>query len=367
MTDYNSLICQICGDKSNGYHFGAISCDSCKSFFKRNFSKYKDKYKCYLGGKCVVEIKTRTNCKKCRLDKCLAAGMSTIHFNSDEQNKLRRTLLKSRQKSKRLPQDLTNDKTLDFNESKLIFTPNISQQLSKDCLQVINVSNDVIDYDFIDSMTDFSTNSLSLSSTDDITQNHTIDEQMDSIDISDQNNNEGIIMSIMRPITECVQQFTELESNKLTELLDAMKLNQRQISTIEKGCIIDNLQQALLIVLERHNDNINHTVQMSKYLSAFNTLCLSDQIVLLKYSSIEIEVLRNILCFNFEKEYWIFNKGDIPYCITLNAFQRTDSNPEIPVNVRPINDHKVFLQNMGLDWDCDPLIIDLVVDSNYTV
>ena len=34
-------ICEICGDSSLGFNFGAISCESCKAFFRRNAGKLK--------------------------------------------------------------------------------------------------------------------------------------------------------------------------------------------------------------------------------------------------------------------------------------------------------------------------------------
>ena len=36
-------ICQICGDFSLGYNFGAITCESCKAFFRRNALRLKVK------------------------------------------------------------------------------------------------------------------------------------------------------------------------------------------------------------------------------------------------------------------------------------------------------------------------------------
>jgi hypothetical protein len=32
----SSLTCVICGSNANGYNFDVISCESCKSFFRRN-------------------------------------------------------------------------------------------------------------------------------------------------------------------------------------------------------------------------------------------------------------------------------------------------------------------------------------------
>ncbi|CAF4122112.1 unnamed protein product, partial [Rotaria sordida] len=35
-----SLICTICGSNASGYNFDVISCESCKSFFRRNALRY---------------------------------------------------------------------------------------------------------------------------------------------------------------------------------------------------------------------------------------------------------------------------------------------------------------------------------------
>lgn len=34
-------ICLVCGDKALGYNFNAITCESCKAFFRRNALKQK--------------------------------------------------------------------------------------------------------------------------------------------------------------------------------------------------------------------------------------------------------------------------------------------------------------------------------------
>lgn len=33
--------CGVCGDKALGYNFNAVSCESCKAFFRRNALKDK--------------------------------------------------------------------------------------------------------------------------------------------------------------------------------------------------------------------------------------------------------------------------------------------------------------------------------------
>ena len=44
--------CHVCTDKATGSHFGGISCESCKAFFRRSVQKcrFKD-YKCTYTGK----------------------------------------------------------------------------------------------------------------------------------------------------------------------------------------------------------------------------------------------------------------------------------------------------------------------------
>ena len=39
--DKKQKVCQICGDSALGFNFGAVSCESCKAFFRRNAAKLK--------------------------------------------------------------------------------------------------------------------------------------------------------------------------------------------------------------------------------------------------------------------------------------------------------------------------------------
>ena len=40
-----SLVCVICGASASGYNFGAIACESCKAFFRRNARKASVSFK----------------------------------------------------------------------------------------------------------------------------------------------------------------------------------------------------------------------------------------------------------------------------------------------------------------------------------
>ncbi|XP_029175069.1 LOW QUALITY PROTEIN: protein embryonic gonad-like [Nylanderia fulva] len=68
--------CKVCKEPAAGFHFGAFTCEGCKSFFGRTYSNPNSVSECKNGGNCVINKRSRTSCKACRLKKCLLAGMS---------------------------------------------------------------------------------------------------------------------------------------------------------------------------------------------------------------------------------------------------------------------------------------------------
>ncbi|XP_067934554.1 hepatocyte nuclear factor 4-gamma-like isoform X3 [Watersipora subatra] len=69
-----SQLCNICGDRATGRHYGASSCDGCKGFFRRSVRKNQI-YSCRFNRSCVVDKDKRNQCRYCRLRKCFRAGM----------------------------------------------------------------------------------------------------------------------------------------------------------------------------------------------------------------------------------------------------------------------------------------------------
>ncbi|VDM44364.1 unnamed protein product [Toxocara canis] len=100
-------VCQICSFKATGKHYGAISCDGCKGFFRRSVRK-RHTYVCRFNHNCDVNKNHRNSCRSCRLRKCIEAGMRTEAIQnerdaigkrkkneSDEENTLLQVLLRS--------------------------------------------------------------------------------------------------------------------------------------------------------------------------------------------------------------------------------------------------------------------------------
>ncbi|XP_034953955.1 nuclear receptor ROR-gamma isoform X1 [Zootoca vivipara] len=67
--------CKICGDKSSGIHYGVITCEGCKGFFRRS-QQGNVTYSCTRQQNCQIDRTSRNRCQHCRLQKCLSLGMS---------------------------------------------------------------------------------------------------------------------------------------------------------------------------------------------------------------------------------------------------------------------------------------------------
>ncbi|XP_029911532.1 nuclear receptor subfamily 2 group C member 2 [Myripristis murdjan] len=74
--------CVVCGDKASGRHYGAVSCEGCKGFFKRSVRKNLT-YSCRSKQDCVINKHHRNRCQFCRLRKCLEMGMKTESVQSE--------------------------------------------------------------------------------------------------------------------------------------------------------------------------------------------------------------------------------------------------------------------------------------------
>nr|XP_046270682.1 nuclear receptor subfamily 5, group A, member 5 [Scatophagus argus] len=74
--------CPVCGDKVSGYHYGLLTCESCKGFFKRSVQNNKN-YTCAEQQRCPMNLSQRKRCPFCRFQKCLAVGMRKEAVRAD--------------------------------------------------------------------------------------------------------------------------------------------------------------------------------------------------------------------------------------------------------------------------------------------
>lgn len=75
-------LCPVCGDKVSGYHYGLLTCESCKGFFKRTVQN-KKVYTCVAERQCHIDKTQRKRCPYCRFQKCLEVGMKLEAVRAD--------------------------------------------------------------------------------------------------------------------------------------------------------------------------------------------------------------------------------------------------------------------------------------------
>lgn len=80
--DDQPMMCMICEDKATGLHYGIITCEGCKGFFKRTVQN-KRVYTCVADGNCEINKAQRNRCQYCRFQKCLQKGMVLAAVRED--------------------------------------------------------------------------------------------------------------------------------------------------------------------------------------------------------------------------------------------------------------------------------------------
>lgn len=91
--------CAVCGDKAIACNFNAVTCESCKAFFRRNAFK-EQRLKCLFDNCCLIDRVTRRFCSKCRLLKCFQIGMKREWILTDEQKQIKRVKIMQNKKCK---------------------------------------------------------------------------------------------------------------------------------------------------------------------------------------------------------------------------------------------------------------------------
>ncbi|CAI4222521.1 unnamed protein product [Auanema sp. JU1783] len=97
--------CAVCDEPARGFHFGAFTCEGCKSFFGRTtMKKASEKFECKNNGQCDVKGSNRTSCKFCRFRTCLDVGMSPTNSRFGRRSKYFKISIASKISNKILEQ-----------------------------------------------------------------------------------------------------------------------------------------------------------------------------------------------------------------------------------------------------------------------
>ncbi|CAF0770518.1 unnamed protein product [Rotaria sp. Silwood1] len=107
---HDSLTCVVCGSLAFGYNFDAITCESCKAFFRRNALKKLTTLRCQRKGTCEITIETRRRCSACRLTKCFNSGMKRDRLKKADEKAPKRRITKDNQTFTLQQREINDDK-----------------------------------------------------------------------------------------------------------------------------------------------------------------------------------------------------------------------------------------------------------------
>lgn len=110
--------CAVCGDKALGYNFNAVTCESCKAFFRRN-ALAKKQFTCPFNQNCEITVVTRRFCQKCRLKKCLDIGMKSENIMSEEDKLIKRRKIENNRAKRRMMEHGGSDADADADDNKV--------------------------------------------------------------------------------------------------------------------------------------------------------------------------------------------------------------------------------------------------------
>lgn len=180
-----------CFNNFSGLNFAAISCESCKAFFRRNALSDK-KFVCPFNSEqsCEITTVTRRFCQYHRLQKCFEVGMKKEYIMSEEDKELKRKKIEQNRVKRKF-----NNQTTDSADSDKIY----------ECKKQIKTEKCNIDFDPNTSTSE----SLSLNSPMEMESSINVAEIVERI-VSLEDKSATYISSLMKTQEEALSIMSEI-------------------------------------------------------------------------------------------------------------------------------------------------------------
>ncbi|CAG2100003.1 unnamed protein product [Medioppia subpectinata] len=347
---------RICSYKSSGKHFGALTCKSCKPFFRRNALKNKV-FKCKTNGKCVIDRNTRKSCRKCRLNKCLSVGMKKENIRNEEEKQLRRILVEENRR-KRQNRGSSDDNMRTSTDEYKSYSNSDEEPDSQNSKNIINISLAVDSRRKQNSNKDFLNDLLVDSSISQEMINCEIKEIVDYIEdkakADDERDSDShaidVYKTIEKPFVDC---FIELQDSRLRELMAVTKV--WDIPSVFANHMVQITNRQIMDYMSGifYDKEVKNVITLSKSLSTFERICDNDRIALVKYGCMDILCLRSVTSYDTINEYWriVLNEE-------ISFLMRADILKSIRNDVYMI--YIDYFTSICHELDSDPIILDLL-------
>ncbi|KAK9890568.1 hypothetical protein WA026_011938 [Henosepilachna vigintioctopunctata] len=300
----NNKICGVCGDKALGCNFNAVTCESCKAFFRRNALLAKD-FKCPFSDHCEITPITRRFCQKCRLDKCFSIGMCKNLILSEEERKVKRKKILENQ----------SRKLKGFNAFKKGF-----RKIKKGDYSSHSTDESLQDYGTIeDNSISASSISGNLICTDDKNENgsNVISKEIELISSNDILVTSSSDVSVINMLTK---------AHKAQMVIDRTFGKTECESTMSRSLIQNENINNINAALEESSESVN--ISSSVHLSDLTRYVIGDN----HMPSMDSNPLESILCEAIKLEFQTFCPIDRNHSKELNDAERAKLNELIVAN-----------------------------------
>ncbi|XP_055680016.1 probable nuclear hormone receptor HR3 isoform X4 [Lutzomyia longipalpis] len=305
--------CKVCGDKSSGVHYGVITCEGCKGFFRRSQSSVVN-YQCPRNKQCVVDRVNRNRCQYCRLQKCLKLGMSRDAVKFGRMSKKQREKVEDEVRFHRAQMRAQSDAAPDSS----VFdtqTPSSSDQLHHG-YTYLNEVGYASPYGYSSSVTPQQTMGYDISA-DYVDSTTTYEPRSTMIDPDFiGGHTEGDINEVL------IKTLAEAHANtnlKLEVVHDMF----RKPQDMSRILYYKNLGQEDLWLdcAEKLTAMIQNIIEFAKLIPGFMRLSQDDQILLLKTGSFELAIVRMSRLMDLSQNAVLY--GDV--MLPQEAFYTSDS------------------------------------------
>ncbi|CAG2101271.1 unnamed protein product [Medioppia subpectinata] len=346
--------CLVCGDKALGKNFDALSCESCKAFFRRTALKNIE-LRCEFSDSCKIDVYTRRFCMKCRLRKCFEIGMKKEWILTSDAKKERKQKIELNKKRKQSVGSVGQS-----SDSTMTSSPGSSSQSCDDSTAGLEIPDtfDALDLD-LDLNLDLDIDEINTQITE-IEKYIEVDEEVvdgngddDWDEISDETYEKAVelefsVLPIARPVTNHFT-FNELEANKLAELFSATSFFHEKQTPFASQSLATTDQDLMNCMSFKFEQQIHRIIKMSKAFTAFNSIIEADKMTLIREGVLDLFCIRSVPLYDHVNKSLDDEKSVI---FDLEAFKK------MPINVYEL--YVKFLNQICKEWESDPIVLDLL-------
>ncbi|CAG0882614.1 unnamed protein product [Darwinula stevensoni] len=316
MPQIEIIPCKVCGDKSSGVHYGVITCEGCKGFFRRSQSSVVN-YQCPRQKNCVVDRVNRNRCQYCRLQKCLALGMSRDAVKFGRMSKKQREKVEDEVRTIKAQLRLQPPGT---SPDSSVFDPQLpssSDQIASYPNPGYNYGSDLGTYtpNGYTAFTPQTTMTFDMGT--DFVDSTTFDVRAQPGHLDTLTDNSSQISELLaKTVADAHLRTCLLPADQIADAL-------RKPPDLTKVLLYKNMahEELWLDCAQKLTAVIQQIIEFAKMVPGFMKLSQDDQIVLLKAGSFELAALRMSRYYDLEHESVLYGDLSLP----LQAFMTSDT------------------------------------------